>query len=217
MEEPMQQFMSDIKPYLEAIYLLTGIVLVIIAAYGLKQVRLLKLDIKGRSERSAKEKSIEAASEYLNSYVPLFNAYYHEYKQLELPSYDGPIGDFSIKSISKEDLINAKKRFGLDGWLAAVNKLESIAAMYTKGVADEKVGFEIIGRSFCGNVAGVYDLISICHSDIACPYFHNVVRLYDIWAPRLSKQELEASRKQIELQMSKIPETGFSPLNPLDN
>jgi hypothetical protein len=211
----MQSILFDVRPYLEAIYFLCSILLVIIGFYGLRQIRFLKADINGRSERAAKEKAIEASTEYLNCYIPLSNEFTEEILKAKIPFYEGPIGDFSVKSIPKDFIKTAIVRYKLQTWLKSMNNLESVAALFTTGVADEKTGFEIIGRTYCNTVESKYDIISLCRLKDACPYFNNIVLLYKVWAPRLSKVELVSSRKNIEDRIDDIPDNEIPPLDPL--
>lgn len=61
-------------------------------------------------------------------------------------SYKGPIGDFTPNSLPIGVVAAIDKRVDGAEWLPAINKLQSIAAYFTTGVADEEVGFQIIGR-----------------------------------------------------------------------
>lgn len=211
----MENFIVQIRPYIEMLSFLSSIVLAGIAAYGIKQIRLMKSDMKSRSERAAKEKAIEASTEYLMSYVELDGQHILDCLKEKIPSaYKGPIGNFSHESIPAELKPVCLKRYIQLSWLPAINKLESIAATFTTGVADEQVGFQIIGRSFCGTVASHYDLIATSRREKANSHFSDIVELYNIWAPRLSKSELSAAREELNAQISQISDRHITPITP---
>jgi hypothetical protein len=69
----MQQFIADARPWIELAYFASGIVLAVVALFGLKQISLLKSDIRLRSERAAKEKAIEQAQRHGMVCDPLEN------------------------------------------------------------------------------------------------------------------------------------------------
>jgi hypothetical protein len=209
----MEDAISDIRPYFELLFFVSGIIVAVIALYATRQISLMKADMKMRSERAAKEKAIEASSEYLTAYIPLDTKFYFACKRKGLSSYDGPIGDFSPESISPELKEAALKRMKfIVTFLDANNKLESIAAAFTTGVADERTGFSIIGRTFCAGVADDYDIISLCRIEHPFPYWANIVKLYKTWSSRLSKEELAAARDALESRMKDIPDSHISPI-----
>ena len=160
----------DVNTILTSLYYISGIILAVTAIYGLTQIRLFKKDLTFRIERTAKEKAIEASRIYLTEFVELSN---NDYKirlsknDASLKTYKGPIGDFTNASIPKELLDTANKRISVISCLPVINCLESISAFFTTGVADEKIGFKIIGRSFCANVELEYDIISLHRSSKA--------------------------------------------------
>jgi hypothetical protein len=204
----MTKHLTAIHPYFELLYFLSGIGLVFIAAYGLRQLRLMKSDTTIRSERAAKEKAIEAASTYMRTFVPLYDRFSNECDKAEIDVYDGPIGDFSKGSLPPRLLKDIQKRFEMSSWLPALNLLEIIAAAYVTGVADERTGFMIVGRTYCGSVASVYDILSLVRAGgTAHPYYSNIVRLYQIWSPRLSKSELAATREVIDRRIAAIADS----------
>ena len=103
----MQDPVTQIRPWAELAYFFSGPLLAIIAIFGLQQVFLLKKDIKIRSERAAKEKAIEYAQRYLTVFVPLQNKADTIFKERKLEAYKGPIGDFTIESLSHKYVHNA--------------------------------------------------------------------------------------------------------------
>ncbi len=208
----MLEFISSVKSYLEALYFLAGILLAGGLGFTYHQVFLIKKDIRIRNERAAAEKAIEACDRYFCSYTNLNGAFFRDRIKAKIGKYEGPIGDFSSESIPKDLKEASAKRFSLTSWLPMMNQLESISAYFMSGVADEKVGFGVIGRTFCGAVENSYDLIAICRREKVCPYWANTVDLYHLWRPRLTKAEMDMARRALEEELSAIADRTVSPI-----
>src|SRR5438094_10995 len=92
--------MTAIRIIAELLYFLSNVVLATVALFGIQQIKLLKRDIHLRNERASKEKTLEYSQTY-ESYIELANKFYEECSSNKLPTYDGPVGDFTFKSIPK--------------------------------------------------------------------------------------------------------------------
>jgi hypothetical protein len=88
-----------------------------------------------------------------------------------------------MTSIPTEFIPALKKRHELSSWLAAMNQLESMAAAFVSGVADEQVGFRAIGRTYCFTVEHNYDLLAFARTGQANPYWANIVDLSEFGGP----------------------------------
>lgn len=212
--EIMEHLITSIKPYLEALYYLSGIVVAVAALLALKQIRLMKYDILARSDRAAKEKSIEVAFEFAKLQDEFQNQLVYLDKSLH-HSYTGPIGDFTPESIPAEYRERAVSRYASGAFIKPLNILNGIAATFISGVADEKTAFPIFGRAFCGTIALYYDVISIARKPTAQPTYTNCFKLYQIWSARISKEDLELARRNLERQIESIPNIDITPLSPL--
>jgi hypothetical protein len=208
----LTQFVQTVRPYAELLYFLSGVGLLIVAFYGLKQLHLLKEDIRTRNTRAAREKALEAAMLYAHDFVPNFNEYYLKLTEANLASYQGSIGDFSQDSLTLAEKVQMVARAKLlpGPGLAALNTLDLIASMFVHGLADDKVGFRTIGRSFCGTVANNYDLLTLFRN----PAYDDTERLYQIWRPRITLEELEASRAKLDQKIAKIETTTLEQIQP---
>jgi hypothetical protein len=205
---------NEVRPYAEIAYFIAGVGLLIVAGFGLRQLGLLKEDIRTRNLRAAREKAIEAANQYVREFIPSYNRFWHKTRKAGLSSYDGPVSDFTRKSVEERLLKNAVKRLELTMSTNAFNFLETVAAHFTTGVADENIGFRIIGRSYCGAVGSNYDIISLCRPEKACPLCDNIVQLYRTWSARLSKEELKAARTELDKNISSIAEGPLEHIQP---
>jgi hypothetical protein len=200
-----------LRPYLEAAYFVAGVILAagLIAAFV--QIVLLKRDIRTRNERAAKEKAIEAASRYLVDYVRLETVRFSKQLDQKLQSYTGPIGDFSRSSVQYSE--KTAQRALLPNGLETLNELEAISAYFTSGVADEAMGFTIIGRTFCSTIEHNYDIISTLRGDEGPFYYENIVLLYRLWRPRLTRSELLSAKDLLEQKIGAIKDA--DPIRPI--
>jgi hypothetical protein len=208
----MDQFITDIRPYLEVLYFLSGVALAIGLALTYKQLALLKADVLNRSQRAAAERAIEASDLYFGQYISLTKAYFDAKQQNKIKSYKGPVGDFSYTSLPNELKAECIKRLSLREWLPALNRLESIAARFTSGVADESVGFKIFGRTFCATVEDQYDLIALSRREAPFGYWSNIVELYKTWSPRLTRAELAVARDALDAKLSSMQTHSIPPI-----
>lgn len=203
----MLDVLTGMRPYLEAAYFAAGIALVVGLFVTRAQLLAFRTETRLRNERLAKEKAIDAASRYLHDFVEKASLDWVDREQEKAKYYSNEIGDFSLSSLTKERrLVAAKNMLDSKTYLPVLNELEAIASFFVTGVADEKTGFTIIGRSFCASVHNYYDLIAILRGDDrAQPYWHNIVELYLLWAPRLARAELGATAESIARNISGLP------------
>jgi len=204
----MHAFLTGLRPYLEAAYFVASIGLVIGLFVTRQQLLAFRTDSRVRNERLAKEKAIDAASRYLGDFVSKASSDWSERSTKNISYRRDKLGNFSIGSLTKERASAvAKQTSASTTALPVLNELETIASFFTTGVADEKTGFSIIGRSFCATVHNYYDLIALLRGDEAAqPYWSNIVELYRLWSPRLARAELGATAESIARHISGLPE-----------
>lgn len=211
----MLEYVNIARPYFEILYFAAGIALA--AGLGLTywQLTLIKKDMRLRSERAAMEKAIDTCERHLSVFIPLSLKSSMTFEANKLPSfYDGTAGNFMKNSIPKELNEISLKRYSCSfDWVAALNQLESIAATFMSGVADEQTAFRIIGRTYCSSVESYYDLIAISRPEsiTAHQYWSNTVELYLLWRPRLTKAELENTKLQAEEKILKLGNRCLAP------
>jgi len=180
--------------------------------FAYRQLNLLRLDVNLRNERAAKEKAINACERYLDAYVQKSGVFFDECFDKKILGYDGPVGDFTYSSLPEKLRDKATQRFCLDSVLPALNELEAIAASFQTGVADERTGFQIIGRSFCSTVQHHYDVISFGRERQAHNYWDGIVGLYTIWRPRLTKAEMEYSKNLLQRKIDLVRDREIRPI-----
>lgn len=100
-----------------------------------------------------------------------------------------------------------------DKSLPLLNELEIVAAMFSSGVADEGLGFEIIGWTFCKSVETYFDLVAFgCNVEVGYFELNSTAKMYMCWSPRLKKVRLSADKQRLDAQLSSIRATSIKPL-----
>jgi hypothetical protein len=208
----MSAFISAVRPFLEILYFVASILMLGGLGLAYRQLVIIQRDIRIRNQRAAAEKAIDASDRYLCHFVPVQATNFDERRSRKLSSYNGPIGDFTPESIPKGLFDECHSRLKLDSWLPSMNILESIAAGFVAGVADEQTGFRVVGRTFCSAVEECYDIIALCRMEKTNASWTNIVELYWIWRPRLTKTELEAAKKEMECKLAACPGKSVPPI-----
>ncbi len=177
------------------------------AIFALRQIQVLRQDLRLRMERAAKEKAVEFASRYLGEYVRLNKAWFDERKGVG-KLFEGPYHvDFDLSRIPKDKQADYLKREpGAE--LPALNELDAIAAAFVTGVADEATGFEIIGRTFVRSVESHYFYLCVVNSN-ASPYFTSVRILYRVWSQRLTKRELLEHQASLDASLAALTDSSI--------
>jgi len=216
MYPPIATLLEVLRPYVELLYFVAGIALLFVVAYSLQQLRLLKEDIRTRNVRAEREKAIEAANCYIREFISEYNQMWRQLQKSGLGTYTGPVrSDFKFDLLPFTVQKRATERFEKMLGYQTFNILEMVAAPFTTGIADEKVGFRIIGRTYCATVADNYDILSLCYSDGTAPYFQNIVQLYRTWglvsAKKNSKLRDQYYKKRFPVS-EKPSSSAFSPI-----
>ncbi len=103
-----------------------------------------------------------------------------------------------IKQVHETNSLNEVAR--------VANRLEGFAVYFTSGAADEEIAFSSMGPLFCGWIRNLSPFLVLARSQsketLTSGSYESVVRLYDLWARRMTKSQLEeaASRTGAELE-----------------
>ena len=188
--------------WLENANFVSGIVLPGIAIYGTHQIIILKKEINAKNLRATAKKAIEVCEKYSASQKQnnLTLAYMKDGIEI---FYKGKIGDFTRQSLTIEDQLPQNKRYIKYDllWMPLLNEYDVIAAYFIFAVADEKLGFRLIGKSFCRNIESYYDIISQLRTDSKSDHFCSIVKLYDLWKLRISKDQMEEEIQSIKIKL----------------
>lgn len=88
-----------------------------------------------------------------------------------------------------------------------LNELESFAMYFTGGAADERIAYPSIAPVFCSNVREIAPLLVSLRQkkiNIVSGPYQNLITLYDKWASRLRKDELDSQAAKLKAESSGI-------------
>lgn len=199
----MLQLLSNAGPYFEVLYCLAAVVLATVGIIGLRQLFLIKYDIKARYQREANHEAIELLKRYSDTFIPIYNKWYEQRENEQIPDYKGEVGDFS--DFPKEYIEAALARVpeNSDYLLAALNELELIAAGVNSGLANEDMAFYTFGTSFCRTVRRNYDIICVLRYGETTKEYGPIVDLFNRWDKRIKRIELESKKADIDEALKK--------------
>ena len=211
-----EALLEKIKPWLEAAYFLHGPILVLITLFGLQQLKLTrdemkltKEDMVIRNDRAAKEKALEYAAHYADTIIPLSGTAISLINEQNLTWKRDTVSDFTPGSVLPENLANVhvihKNRETSQCIYSVLNELQALSAAFYTGVADEEVGFDIMGPAFCGNVSTYYPYICVHRAEKATPLWKFIVELDCIWRNRMKMMKLDLDEEDIRQQKTSVP------------
>lgn len=221
--------MEVIKEIIEYLYYISGAAIAIIAFLGLKQLNIgleqlnvTKMDIDIRSKREAALIAINQTEIFCNEIIPAQDDLYLKLKKYDFPIYSTDKVIFDPKDKSYKGYLDqhSKARRKLDdedlyvgiikSELYLCNKLEAIATYFITRIADERIAFISIGKTYCKNVKQLSFIISKLSSESG--YFKNLIKLYEIWDSRISLHKLEEESKRISEELKAVNPEVIKPL-----
>lgn len=202
--------MQTIKDIIEIIYFISGPVIAYFAYRALGQINEAKKQVNETKESrviSSKRDSYKIAADkceyFMTTIIPLMNNLDRAIKENGIIFFDNSnveMTNYGIKvkpNFKDEDEIN--KVFALPT-LELFNPLESFSLFFTSGVAEEKVAFLTVGRTYCRSVKEYLPLIVMLSED---KYFINIIHLYMTWNSQIEKEKLENEKKRIDEELLK--------------
>lgn len=219
--EPTALF-NEIRNWLEVIYFASGIILMILAGLGLRQLHLAKEQIettkkifKTQSKRAAIEaaiiecknfsESIVQTSIALDKYCEDNSITYFE-DTLFIKTEDG----FSIDptKINPDDV--SKLSNASDIINKFVNGLEGFALFFLSGVADEKIAFHVNAKTYLMLAEQAFKLFPI--GDIEEDDLEPVKTLYFMWHKKYEAKKLKIEHTKISKKLQNYKEHTINPI-----
>lgn len=217
--------MDKIKDVLEIIYFISTPLLVLFAYKALGQIKMAKDQIeesrtsrKLNSKRESYKLAAEKCDHFLNILIPQMNSI-----DKKLEKEESKFFDKSEVIIDNENIIvepsttepEALVKLILDiPILDLLNALEGFAVFFVSGVADEKVAFLTIGRTYCNTVRKFLPLI-VPLSDNG-EHFVHTLKLFTIWNSRIEKDNLEKEKAEIDKKLKKTQSVKINPIGTTD-
>jgi hypothetical protein len=189
------------KPFAELLYFISGIGLAIFAYYGLQQITVLKNTSATQAKRDALRLTSEQCTLYFEKIIPLQNDFHKELKSRNVKFFEGWTVEVKSGSItaSRKSPPNSDGLLDIANNLRFLNNMEAFAVYFTSRVADEKVAYDTLGKTFLGTIEEVMPYILQCRED---GYYKNIVRLFAIWRARSESEKLLAEKNSIEKKLA---------------
>ncbi len=208
------------KSLLENIYFFSGPILALLGLFIFFQIKLARnqlliakqqLEESQRqlitySQRQAANLAADKVKEY-TEILPLENKLNEELQKINYPKIKMAVKNFTNdetkewdQNFSKAFLARPIEIIKLE--LDIINKLEAFSVCFVKGIADEKVAFNSIGRTFCNSITSLYPTITILRgSQNPNKYYEVLIQLYRRWAERLDSFTIEVENEKLSKEL----------------
>lgn len=191
-------------------YLISGSLLVLGLYLTLRQVELIKDDMKIRNNRASVEKSIDYLNIFANEIIPKINAY-DAYLESKSDKKDIIVSNWNpsesnyhldIFSLPKEErtviLLELKKRSEGD-LLLILNNLEFFSAGIIHGLAKDDVVYDPIANSFIDFVS--QEIVEISSQRHYGNPYENTIELYKNWKSRKNSVQVALQIEELESKL----------------
>ncbi|WP_300383529.1 hypothetical protein [Clostridium sp.] len=193
-------FSNSITYILENFYYMSGIALFLI---GIRQLKSAVQIAKTRTEREAISNASQLCDRFYNDNLPLTDEINEIWNKLGFTFHKGNKKDSDLHISEKEvDMFTILFKDDVESImkvLYATNKLEAFSTYFVKGVADSKLGFEIIGKAYCSSVRSLIPMIYIGRHDGRYP---SINQLYKSW-----NNKLIAEQTELDYQSAKVKDS----------
>tara|TARA_R100000656_G_scaffold101269_2_gene73670 strand:+ start:199 stop:882 length:684 start_codon:yes stop_codon:yes gene_type:complete len=202
-----------LKEWAELLYFFSGLGLLIVAGFGLYQLKLAKEQIESakkifrkQSVRASFEAAVNECNRLSDRYFPLaveFSAYIEEQK---ITFFDDAVIEeldegfkVNLEKINKDDLEKLSHKSELIGKLA--NGIEGFALYIVSGVADDNIAFHTLGKVFVEEAERISKILPFTNAEQEdCKA---IWALYFKWKARLEHQKLQVEKSEIDKRLAK--------------
>ena len=192
-------FINAIKPTMEILYFIAGIIVSITAILALKQIKIMKHTAEIQSKRDALTITSEQCVNYMTNIIKLQNEFNRSLKENQIHFLDGwevTISDneISLKHDGKIDYSNFDKM----NYATVYNAMEAFATYFISKVADESVAFNSLGTTYVNTTEHYLPILLEVNED---GYFRNIVNLYVLWTKRMISIDLQEQQENLKRKM----------------
>ena len=202
--------------------------LIAIAAFvALRQLTLTKEGLITNSRRESIKYASELVTQYLNNIIPVINKLDTKLGVMGYTTFGKPM---RLKFFTREEILSAdsdlkihfeksSKLFmtnydTLADLVLCANLIESFATPLIEGVADEKVAFKSVGKTFCDQIERYYALYVFARENGKADfnYYANTISLFALWSNRIRKSNLRDIEKNTRDLLANIPDKVIKPI-----
>jgi hypothetical protein len=209
--ESILNFVNEIRPFLEVLYFIAGIVVAYAAVFALKQLSILKRTLQVQSKRDALKITSEQCNDYLSRIIELENEFDRKIIEHDVKYFDGwkvTVKNNSI-SVDRESVPNMQGLAEISKELMVLNSMESFSSFFVSNVADEKVAYDIVGISFLNFNRTLMPLITHFRK---YGHYKNLSKLFVKWEMRKINEVLQKEKLDLD---KKLKQTSFQADVPL--
>lgn len=213
--------MEETKKILEIIYFLSGPVIAVFAFMALHQIKIAKQQLendKNILRINSKRESIKLATEqcdnYMKNIMPDINELEEYLEKMKIDFLKKSKVTIEQDSISVEPYIDDedyKKYIDMNcirKRLKVENALETFSIYFTSGIADEKIAYLTLGRTYCYIVEKL--LPDILYKSNDGEYFKNIIQLFNLWYFRIQQEKIQKEKSELEKKLGSIKTRGIN-------
>lgn len=217
---------TNIRDWLEIFYFISGIIVMLLAGFGLWQLKLAKDQIslakdqletsknifKTQSKRAAVEAAVLECRNFSETVIKESMALDKYCKQEQISYFDDVIftntdDGFTLdcKNVDEED---ANKLQAVDEIITRfMNGMEAHSLYFLSGIADEKIAFHTNAKAFIELAEKAFKVIPLCNIDD--DDIQPVKTLYFMWYKKVEAKKLKIKKEEIEKELSDYKEVNL--------
>lgn len=194
-----------IKDIIEVISFISTIGLLVVAIYGLKQLKISKDTAKIAAQRDAVKSANEQVKNYLEVVIPEGNRLFELVEAKKITSFKKSSFELNADSVDVTIKPDTNK-FSSDiisivGEMTHyLNLLEAFSTFFTSKLADENIAFKSVGMTYCKAVERYMPVIATLGGKY---YYQNIIELYRLWRERIDENDLKLEKADIEKRLEK--------------
>lgn len=168
--------------------------LIIVAARGLRSLKLAKTDLLTRSQREARACAITRCEEMANDLIKGNSDLVTRFAELKKPVFvqrpEDVVFDDTTKLVERARIWVADVPPDVIGdCTRLLNRLEAWSMYFTTGVADHDIAFGPCGPVFCAMVVRYYPILLLARSGRSSGKFPNTVQLFKSWTALIDNEK----------------------------
>lgn len=201
---------SNFRNFVEILYFISSLVVVIIAFLGLKQINTYKRGYSINARRDSYRIASEKCEAFLIEIIPKLEKLDSSFEKFKI---EAPIGEIKIERNNKliKTEVKLDKHFVdillknielLDSLIKTINHLEAFSVFFVSRVADESIAFNTIGRTYCSSIKKILPLTIMLGAN--GNYFNNTLKLYFLWNDRLERKKIKSQIESLKKSHNEI-------------
>ncbi len=206
--------MEKIKDILEILYFASGPIIAIAASIGLYQLIITKRNAIISSKRDAYRLAAEQCRFYNEKIIPLVDALDEQIEKKSIAMFEKSkvtikAESFEVKfHIAPDD--KPKVISILPEIVYVLNAMESFSMFFTSGLADEKIAYSVIGKTFRSTVKKFLPFLELTFNP--SEDFKPMLELFFLWNNRAQHEALLKDKKTIEERLGNIDNNSINPV-----